>query len=140
MDRDGKIAAITYPEDVTAAVLEDLLAGKLVSLRPKPLASDMDLEKYLAETGGELFQATIQHSTGSGPLYGGMLEGPGRIESDGQPLQAAIVTAYRTSYYRIVESVSLPKGFYRFKVLVPKGQEELVYPVFQQALEVTFGL
>lgn len=140
LDRDGKIAAITYPEDVTAAVLEDLLAGKIVSLRPKPLASDMDLEKYLAETRGELFQATIQHSTGSGPLYGAVLQGPGRIESDGQPLQAAIVTAYRTSNYRIVESVSLPKGFYRFKVLVPKGREELAYPVFQQALEVTFGL
>jgi hypothetical protein len=24
--------------------------------------------------------------------------------------------------------------------LVPKGREELLYPVFQQALEVTFGL
>lgn len=140
LDRDGKIAAITYPQDVTAAVLEDLLAGKIVSLRPKPLASEYDFAKFMAETDGQPFQAIIQPSTGSGPLYGGILHAPGRIESDGQPLLAAIVTAYRTSIYRTVESVPLPKGFYRFKVLVPKGRKELVYPVFQQALEVTFGL
>lgn len=138
VDRNGKIAAITYAEKVTAAVLDDLLAGKLVSLPLKPLGDSPDVD--LAKTAGELFQATIQPSTGSGPLYGGILIGPGRIESDGQPLLPAIVTAYRTSNYRTVESVPLPKEFYKFKVLVPKGREELVYPVFQQALEVTFGL
>lgn len=138
VDRNGKIAAITYAEKVTAAVLDDLLAGKLVSLPLKPLGDSPDVD--LTKTAGELFQATIQPSTGSGPLYGGILIGPGRIESDGQPLLPAIVTAYRTSNYRTVESVPLPKEFYKFKVLVPKGREELVYPVFQQALEVTFGL
>lgn len=138
VDRSGKIAAITYAEKVTAAVLDDLLEGKLVSLPLKPLGDSRDVD--LAKTGGELFQATIQPSTGNGPLYGGMLNGPGRIESDGLPLLPAIVTAYRTSNYRTVESVPLPKDFYKFKVVVPKGREELVYPVFQQALEVTFGL
>ena len=138
VDRDGKIAAITYAEKVTAAVLDNLVAGKLVSLPLKPLGDSPDVD--LAKTAGELFQATIQPSTGSGPLYGGMLIAPGRIESDGVPLLPAIVTAYRTSNHRTVEGVPLPKEFYKFKVLVPKGREELVYPVFQQALEVTFGL
>jgi uncharacterized protein (TIGR03435 family) len=138
VDLNGKIAAITYAEKVTAAVLDDLLTGKLVTLPLKPLGDSPDVD--LAKTGGELFQATIQPSTGSGPLFGGMLIGPGRIESDGLPLLPAIVTAYRTSNYRTVESVPLPKTFYKFKVLVPKGREELVYPVFQQALEVAFGL
>lgn len=138
VDRNGKIAAITYAEKVTAAVIDDLLTGKLVSLPLKPLGNGTDVD--LTKTAGELFQATIQPSTGNGPLYGGMLIAPGRIESDGLNLLPAIVTAYRTSSYRTVESVPLPKDFYKFKVLVPKGREELVYPVFQQALEVTFGL
>jgi uncharacterized protein (TIGR03435 family) len=138
VDRDGKIAAITHPEDVTAGVLDDLLAGKRVSLRVKPLGDTSDAEA--PQPRGELFQAMIQPSTGSGPLYGAMLNAPGRIESDGLPLLPAIVTAYRTSNYRTVESVPLPKDFYRFKILVPKGREELVYPVFQQTLEVALGL
>lgn len=138
VDRNGKIAAITYADKVTAAVLDDLLDGKLVSLPLKPLGDSADVD--LANTGVELFQATIQPSTGSGPLFGGMLIGRGRIESDGLPLLPAIVAAYQTSNYRTVESVPLPKHLYKFKVLVPKGREELVYPVFQQALEVTFGL
>ena len=138
VDRNGQIAAITYADKVTAAVLDDLLAGKVVSLPLKPLGDSSGVE--LAKTGGELFQATIQPSTGSGQLFGGMLIAPGRIESDGLPLLSAIVAAYQTSNYRTVESVPLPKHLYKFKVLVPKGREELVYPVFQQALEVTFGL
>ncbi len=138
VDRNWKIAAITYADKVTAAVIDDLLAGKLVSLPLKPLGDSSGVD--LAKTGGELFQATIQPSTGSGPLFGGMLIGPGRIESDGLSLLPAIVAAYQTSNYRTVESVPLPKNLYKFKVLVPKGREELVYPVFQQALEVTFGL
>ena len=138
VDRNGKIAAITYADKVTAAVLEDLLAGKLVSLPLKPLGDGAEVD--LAKTAGELFQATIQPSTGRGQLFGGMLIAPGRIESDGLPLLSAIVTAYQTSNYRTVESVPLPKDLFKFKVLVPKGREELVYPVFQQALEVTFGL
>ena len=138
VDQNWKIAAITYADKVTAAVLDDLLAGKLVSLPLKPLGDSSAVD--LAKTGGELFQATIQPSNGSGPLYGAMLIAPGRIESDGLPLLSAIVAAYRTSNYRTVESVPLPKEFYKFKVLVPKGREELIYPVFQQALEVAFGL
>ncbi|HKR58566.1 MAG TPA: TIGR03435 family protein [Pyrinomonadaceae bacterium] len=138
VDRNWKIAAITYAEKVTAAVVDDLLAGKPVSLPLKPLGDGSEAD--LTKTGVELFQATIQPSTGSGPLYGGMLNAPGRIESDGLPLLPAIVTAYRTSNSRIVESVPLPKDSYKFKVVVPKGREELLYPVFQQALEVTFGL
>ena len=138
LDQNGKIAAITYPEKVTAAVVDDLLTGKLISLPPKPLGDSSEVD--LTKAGGELFQVTIQPSTGSGLLFGGMLIGPGRIESDGLPLLPAIVTAYRTSNYRIVESMPLPKTLYKFRVQVPKGREELVYAVFQQALEVTFEL
>jgi uncharacterized protein (TIGR03435 family) len=41
---------------------------------------------------------------------------------------------------RIVWGVPLSSDMYRVRVQVPKGRAEFVYPVFQQALEVTFGL
>lgn len=135
---DGKIAAITYARNVTPQVIEDLLNGKPISLPLKPLG-ETDLTE-LPKPRSELFEVIIQPSTGSGELYGGLLNAPGRIESDGLPLRVAIFTAYKTSNFRIVENVSLPQDFYRFRVVVPKGQEESIYPVFQQALEVTFGL
>lgn len=139
IDREGKIAAITDPRSVTSAALDALLEGKVVSLPPKPLASGLDVEA-VKSGGAELFQATVEPAVRNGPLYGALLNVPGHIESDGTPILHAITAAYRTSVYRVVEGVPLPKEFYRFKVLVPKGREELAFPVLQQVLEVTFGL
>jgi uncharacterized protein (TIGR03435 family) len=139
IDGAGNIAAITYPENVTAVVLEDLIAGKPVSLPLKPLG-DWSSTEYVPKSGDEFFQATIQPANQRGPFFSSARIAPGRWETDGVPLVVAIRTAYRVSDARLINSVPLPKEPYSFKVVVPKDREELFYPVFQQALEVTFGL
>lgn len=138
IDAEGKIRAITYSTMLTAAALEDVLAGRPISLPPKPLRADGSTEE-VTQTGGELFRAIIEPSPGSGRLYGQVAGPLGRIESDGITLGACIVTAYRMPSTRVVQSPPL-RDMYRVRVQVPKDRAELVYLVFQQALEVTFGL
>jgi uncharacterized protein (TIGR03435 family) len=139
IDASGKIAAITYSSKLTAAALEDVLVGRPISLPPKPLLRDGSLTEEMAQTGDELFRAIIEPSTGSGRLYGQVAGGPGRIESDGMTLGASIVTAYRVPFTRVAQSPTA-RDMYRVRVQVPKDRAELVYAVFRQALEVTFGL
>lgn len=63
IDRARRIAAITYAEKVTPAVLGDLLDGKPVSLPLKTLGGSSDAGSAQIGVGDELFQAKIKPTT-----------------------------------------------------------------------------
>jgi uncharacterized protein (TIGR03435 family) len=138
VDRNGRIAAITSPENVTETVLNDLLAGRSVSLPFKEkIADDFDWDK-VAISDQVLMQVIIKPSNATS---GGVKFFPGgHISADGAVLMNLIEAAYQTSPVRIVNNLPESSQKYRVSVIVPPGREDALYPLFQQALTTTFGI
>jgi uncharacterized protein (TIGR03435 family) len=139
VDGNGRIAAITKPENVTETVLNDLLAGKSVSLPLKEsIADDLDWDQAVtSDQIKPLMQVIIKPSNANS---GGVKTRSGHVTADGAVLMNLIVAAYQTSPVRIVNNLPESSEKYRVSVIVPPGREDALYPLFQQALTTTFGI
>ena len=140
IDRNGRIAAITLPKNVTETVLNDLLADKQISLPLKEAAPiDLEWDESEAPDGIEpLTQAIIKPSNSTS--FGGSNNRPGHFTADGATLLPLIIAAYQTSPYRVINNLPESTKIYKVSVIVPPGREETLFPLFQQALITTFGI
>ena len=87
--------------------------------------------------GAPHFQAVIRPSdSGSGGLF----PLPGEITGDGIAFLNIIAVAYQTPFHRLVSQVPEVEGKYEVSVVTPKGREDLLYPMFQEMVESTFGI
>jgi len=142
---DGKWLATTRPEHLTIQKLRDILRGETVDL-PVPETRDANLAWD---------QEEIDWKDGVNPIanviikpiktaQSGWLYNPGSnyLTADGVPLQVLALVAYQTDFYHIDWRV--PEGTftqsYRAVARVPKGREQQLLPLFQNALAATFGL
>lgn len=139
IDRNGRIAAITQPKNVTEAVLNDLLADKPISLPlKKEVLADLEWDKAEAVDGIlPLSQVIIKPSNAA---TGGVMERPGHISADGAVFLNLIVAAYQTTPSRIINNLPESSKKYKVSIIVPPGREEALFPLFQQALATTFGI
>lgn len=141
INRNGRIAAITQPENVTETVLNDLLAGKQISL---PVKESLDLKwdqpgaKGTADSSEPLTQAVIQPSNLT--TLSGSNNRPGHFVADGETLLSLLATAYQTSFQRIVSNLPESAKTYKVSIIVPPEQKELLFPLFRQTLMTTFGI
>jgi len=141
IDRKGRIAAITNPDNVTETVLNDLIEGKPVSLPLKAtIAEDFDWDKAATSDQIEpLMQVIIKPSNA---YSGGVKTWPGlrHITADGALLMNLIQAAYQTPWFRVINNLPESSQTYRVSVIVPLGREAALYPLFQHALTTTFGI
>jgi uncharacterized protein (TIGR03435 family) len=94
--------------------------------------------KAKEEAGGApLFQAVIRPSNSDS---GGLFPLPGEITGDGIAFLNLIAVAYQTPFHRVISQVPEVEGKYKVSVVAPRGREELLYPMFQQMVESTFGI
>jgi uncharacterized protein (TIGR03435 family) len=139
IDGNGNIAAITFPKEITETALNDLLAGKSLTLPIKQaIAADLNWDDELVKDD-TLFQVIIRASYA---ITGGMHPRRGRLTFDGASLRNALMGAYNAPYERSVFNFpgSEADAKYRISVAVPKGQENLLYTTLQKALQDTFGI
>jgi uncharacterized protein (TIGR03435 family) len=140
IDPDGNVAAITLPKHVTVTALDDLLAGKKLSLPLKQgEAEDLEWDKDLVRDE-TLFQIIIRSSNA---YTGGMYKPrPGHLTFDGVPLQTLIQTAFQTEYTRVVNKLSQSQNEqkYRASIVAPREKESQLYASFQRTLVESFGL
>ncbi|HEY7546682.1 MAG TPA: TIGR03435 family protein, partial [Blastocatellia bacterium] len=150
IDRQGKIAAITYPENVTEQVVEDLLAGRTVSLPTKQYGYEKGLdEKALEQMQQKLDAATIyktvmrtsESESGWSRFY--LQDSPfagRRFEADGIYPIALLSAAFDTPVNRFIDEAGLPRVGYRVDVIVPEGKEYLLRPTIQQIVLTSLGI
>jgi uncharacterized protein (TIGR03435 family) len=139
IDDKGNIAAITFPKEITETALDDLLAGKSLSLPVKQaIGADLKWDDELVKDD-TLFQVIIRASYA---ITGGFRPQRGRLTFDGASLRNALMGAYNVAYVRSVFNFpgSEADAKYRISVAVPKGQENLLYTTLQKALQDTFGI
>jgi len=145
VDRDGKLLANTRPEHLTTQKLRDLLRGETVAL-PAPETRDSNLAWDQDEIDwkdgvnpiADVIIKPIKTAT-SGSFY---RPGGNYLTADGVPVQVLVDVAYQTDFDHM--DWRIPKGAfpqsYRAVARVPKGREQQLLPLFQNALAATFGL
>jgi uncharacterized protein (TIGR03435 family) len=84
-----------------------------------------------------LFEAFIRSSNSDS---GGLFPLPGEISGDGVAFLNLITVAYKTPSHRVISQVPQGEGRYKVSVVAPRGREELLYPMFRQMVESTFGI
>ena len=135
LDKEGKIAAITYPTTLTEKPINDLLAGKKISL-----ASDGGAT-VPAKTEKEtppLFQVLIRpsnYTNAQGCGWGG-----GRMTATGYTVKEMLPMIFDTHDDRIITNASLSTGRFDFIVVQPRDSDATPEALMQEAVTLTFGL
>ena len=87
--------------------------------------------------GAPLFQAVIRPSNSDS---GALFPMPCEITGDGIAFLNLIAVAYQTPFHRLISQVPEVEGKYKVSVVTPRGREDLLYPMFQEMVESTFGI
>jgi uncharacterized protein (TIGR03435 family) len=133
LDKNGKIAAITYPTELTEKHINDLLAGKKISLATEGGAT------VPAEKGAPpLFQVLIQPSAYTNTL--GFSSGSGRMTAIGYTVEGIMPMIYDTSYDRVITNAPMPSGHFNFTVIQPRDSDTDPDTLMQEAVKLAFGL
>ena len=136
LGKDGKIAAITYPTMLTEKHIHDLLAGKKIDL-PEPGPREETVANKNANEKPPLFQVLIRPSVYTNGGYGW---GNGQLNARSCSVRDMLPVAFNVSSTRILTNAPLPEGKYEFNITQPRGTDESISPLLQQALKSAFGL
>jgi len=136
LGKDGKIAAITYPAMLTEKHIHDLLAGKKVDL-PEPGAGEETVANKNENEKPPLFQVLIRPSVYTNGGYGW---GNGQLNARSCSVRDMLPLAFNISSTRILTNAPLPEGKYEFNITQPRGADESISTLLQQALKSAFGL
>ncbi len=135
VDREGRVAGITDPSQVTAEVLQAMLAGRPPGVSPRKLP------KELGEPSAEpppIFELSLRPATGPGR---GATVGPGRLEYRGFTLIQLFRPLYDTPETRLHLRTELPEDRLDVRILSALNDRELVVEkrLLRQVLETMFG-
>jgi uncharacterized protein (TIGR03435 family) len=140
IDQQGKIAAITRPEEVTETVIRQLLNQQAISLPTKEV-QQFDLkwdEKGTEEKNSSdaLSQVIIKPSARGG--VSSTNPKTGKFVADGLPIEPLLQIAYQRQRSQIINNLPPDKQYYRVSVTPPDNNPETTYRMLRQALETTF--
>ncbi len=150
IDPKGKIAAITYPEKVTEQIVEDLLAGRAVSLPVKQYGYEKGLDEKALDQMQERLDSSTIYKTIIRPsasesgwsrfhLQDSAFAGR-RFEADGIRPLSLLSAAFDAPVNRLIDEAGLPVAGYRVDVILPEGKEYLLRPTIQQLALTSLGI
>jgi len=141
--RDGKVAGITLPEDITAESLRKLSKNEPVVFAPKqgrPANANWDEDSVEWKDGVRpetylIIKPIVTSTTESYyPPRGD------RLTADGASLPVLIMLAYGTDFFHLDLRSPLIKQSYRIAVRVRPGREAMLRPWLQQTLQTMFDI
>lgn len=140
VDQNGFIRAITNPSSVTAAVLEDLLAGRQPNLpapgTPKLLGREANAPQALVQV---LLRPAATTEV-SGYSAGAMAGDAGRYGAYGLTLRRILSDAYDVPEARIDAPEWCSTTRYDLSIITPQHEEDLRWPLLKQTLEAAFHM
>jgi len=134
VDKDGVVRGILYPTQITAAVLENFIAGR--PLDPTPLRRGLRI--FEENTTEPLFAVVLRPATKKG---GNLNLNPGYVQGEGLPLRTILTYAFSTYATRLESSSDLLDTRYDFCVSLPKGGNDeplLLREALQRAFKLKF--
>ncbi len=139
VDQEGKIAGITYPDFLTEAVLDDLLAGKPLQVPDlgRPLANPMDIGSDAEATAKPLLQILIRSTENRN---GSSRRSDHELMAESWSVLQALASAYDFEGGRIAPTTPLPEGRYTFVIESRGDGPHDLNRLFQFAIHSSFGL
>ena len=134
VDRQGKVAAVTFPHSVTEEGLERMLAGKAPGFAPRPTFTE---ESKAGDLPPPLLEVVIRPSSTPGSS---MRRSSDKLAAKGMTLRMALANAYDVPHTRIFGEMPQEETRYDVAVTVPKERREMLGPTLQRALAECFGL
>ena len=139
--KDGRLIGATFPDNITAAVLSEALAGKRPALAAKEgIESDLSWdENAIAWEDGvvpdmyAIIKPIKTTTSGAWPRSS-------HITADGVPLEVLVQIAYQTDSYHIDWQIPKNEQVYRAAFRVPEERKERLLPYMRQTLADLFGL
>jgi len=146
---NGVIAWVTHPDGLSAALINNVLAGKPAA----PQVARREERRVAAEPSETrveppLFQVLLRPSSvedeGSSSSSGPSGTGPAgkmyRAETKGVSLLSLAYWAYQTTESRLVTNSALPEGKFDVLINVPYAASERIPELLSDTLTTTFGL
>ena len=136
IDAAGKVAGITHPTGLKASILEDLIAGRKLSL-PKPF--DFDIARVGDESGQPpLADLIIRPSSDKTPS--GMSTGTNRLAMKGGSLTWILASLYDFPQSRLSGEPLSDKTLYDLSFSIPKLSREAFHSVARAVVTAAFHL
>lgn len=140
VDQRGRVAALLQPSQLTDGILDQLLAGKAISLpvpEPTPsVALPEAVPKVQDQTVPPLTELVIRPAKPSVSASWNQ----GTFRAKGMSLKNLISYAFLVPKARIIAAGPIPEQAYEVMVRIPDGQIDLLRPLLQQAMAAAFGL
>jgi uncharacterized protein (TIGR03435 family) len=138
----GVIAGITYPTQLTAAVLDDLLAGRPLAGMEVQEAGRAIVAGIEPDAGPQaeppLFQVLIRPTrTDTG---GSTVSGQGNLTMNGVRLDSILTRTYQCMRHEMDIGFELPEEQYDVVIRLPPGHAAETGELLRKAVELTFGL
>lgn len=142
---DGGLVAHTRPNNLTAQVLRDVVNQKTVSLPSLETRNsnlDWDRDEIDWKDGVSPISEVIIKPISTATTGSWLRPEKNYLTADGAPLQVLVLVAYQTDPFHLDWRIPRPEKpqNYRVAARVPKGREQQLLPLFQNALGATFGL
>lgn len=139
VDKRGRIALVTHPNQVTAQMLRDVLAGKAMpKVSGGPAIEAGVLPGQTPEdTDNSLLRIVIRPSTSAG---GGSVTSQGKMTCVGQSLRSIVTHAYGGSSYSTDWRMEVPETLYDISIALPPQQADRLQPILQNLLREMFGI
>jgi uncharacterized protein (TIGR03435 family) len=139
--KDGKVVGSTFPENLTEAILREVLAGGKPVLPPKEgVQSDLEWDEHLIEwKDGVSPMAYVIIKPIKTFTSGAKSTGTSYV-GDGVLLENMVQVAYDTSHFYLDWRLPKDEHFYRVAIRVPSERKANFLPFFQQTLSSNFGI
>ncbi|MEK6643021.1 MAG: TIGR03435 family protein [Planctomycetota bacterium] len=137
VDRQGKVAAIGDPRDLTENTLRNLVSGIKVGLPAKKIPM-VAPEKVKIDP---LYEVVIARSDAEPMSYRFKLDSAkGHYSGEAVPMPQMVALAYKARMSRMVFLHDVAMERYRFSIRHPSKDEEKLQELFQQAVSDALGI
>lgn len=143
VDGKGRIVAATQPQDIHAADLLAVAAGKSVKFKPVEDLGALIRTASPAATVKPLYEVSLTKAAPNTKLVGAMSAGPGRMDFYGWTAEDLLILAYNDiPKDRIVPVSPLPEGLYNLHAVwsSAEGNDSLMASFVQPAIGLGLNL
>lgn len=142
---DGRVVQVCHPKQVTASVIERLLAGEPIDLPPLAsglLTSAVPKRRTLAAGSrmlpddSSLVRIAVVPTTNAG----GLIAASDQVESTGSPLRDLLAYAYKVPTLRVEVPEILANERYEVQAWVPSDSIAELGPLLQSAIRSAAGI
>jgi uncharacterized protein (TIGR03435 family) len=143
---DGRFVGATAPDNLTTQILRDVIDGKTVNLSPletRQANPEWDQDEIEWKDGVSPISEVIIKPISTTTSFGSLRPEGNSLTVDGFPVNGLVMFAYQIDPFRLdwrIPWTETPSGLYRVAARVPKGREQQLLPLFQNALAATFAL